>query len=46
MLLTMCLQGTHRSVTAAEVIGRRLEVLGVRVRVRHPHRRRGRGDAW
>ena len=46
VLKTECFLGTHRSVAAAEVIARRLVRIGVRVHVRHPHRRWRAGDAW
>lgn len=38
---TTCHAGTHRSVASAELIARELERKGVRVVVRHLHRRRG-----
>lgn len=40
-LETMCFFGTHRSVGIAEMVARELRVMGVRVRVVHPHVRRG-----
>ncbi|KAF2711574.1 hypothetical protein K504DRAFT_465326 [Pleomassaria siparia CBS 279.74] len=38
VLKTCCVAGTHRSVTAVEVMGRFLRANGYRVHMLHPHR--------